>query len=111
MTTQAAARLPPGSASPASQLSAVINDGKPPKLELLADSVTPAGEQTHAPAHLLVVDDDLDGLGVVIASLRDYDFAVSTAQNGKEALAIANESRPDLILLDVSLPGWTASRC
>jgi DNA-binding response OmpR family regulator len=50
-------------------------------------------------------DDQLDGLELVIAHLRDYDFAVSTAATGTEALAAAGEHRPDLILLDVSLPG------
>ena len=57
------------------------------------------------PAHLLVVDDEPDGVELVIAHLRDYDFAVSTAVNGADALAAAHEQRPDLILLDISLPG------
>lgn len=57
------------------------------------------------PAHLLVVDDDPDGVDVIIAHLRDYDFAVTTARNGTDALAAAGEHRPDLILLDVGMPG------
>ncbi|WP_295884366.1 DNA-binding response regulator [uncultured Thiohalocapsa sp.] len=57
------------------------------------------------PAHLLVVDDEPDGLELVIAHLRDYDFAVSTALSGTEALAAAGDALPDLILLDVTLPG------
>jgi DNA-binding response OmpR family regulator len=51
------------------------------------------------------VDDQLDALAVMIAHLRDYDFAVSTAQCGRKALITAIEQRPDVILLDVSLPG------
>lgn len=62
-------------------------------------------ERNETPAHLLVVDDELDGLELMIAHLRDYDFAVSTARSGAEALAAAGECRPDLVLLDVSLPG------
>lgn len=56
------------------------------------------------PAHLLVVDDHLDGLELVIAHLRQFDLAVSTAVTGGEALAVAGEQLPDLIILDVALP-------
>ncbi|MBK5940157.1 DNA-binding response regulator [Halochromatium roseum] len=64
-----------------------------------------AGRRRETPTHLLVVDDQLDALAVMIAHLRDYDFAVSTAQCGRKALITAIEQRPDVILLDVSLPG------
>lgn len=56
------------------------------------------------PAHLLVVDDDLIGIELIIDYLREYDFAVDTATNGLEGLEKARHSRPDLILLDLSMP-------
>jgi DNA-binding response OmpR family regulator len=77
----------------------------PPVPEPRPASAFDAAAHDLAPAHILVVDDDLDGLQLIITHLRDYDFAVSTAQNGSEALAAAGEARPDLILLDLSLPG------
>jgi len=36
--------------------------------------------------------------------------AVMTAHDGEEALKLARGERPDLILLDVKMPGWTGSR-
>lgn len=89
----------------AEQLKAVVDTGASPVPELPPDAAPAHLERPEDPAHLLVVDDQLDGLELIIAHLRDYDFAVSTALNGTEALAAAGEQRPDLILLDVSLPG------
>lgn len=56
------------------------------------------------PAHLLVVDDEPE-----IAELLRYHLAraghrVTTAANGWEALAVARDDRPELILLDLMLP-------
>lgn len=55
-------------------------------------------------AHVLIVDDDLDGLGLAIDYLRDYDFAITTATDGGEGLDLARRDRPDLILLDLRMP-------
>jgi DNA-binding response OmpR family regulator len=56
------------------------------------------------PTHLLIVDDDLEGVGLIIDFLRDYDFAVSTAASGLAGLECARDGLPDLILLDLSMP-------
>lgn len=57
------------------------------------------------PPMVLVVDDE-DSLRATIAySLRRVGFEVRTAVNGREALAGARAVPPDLILLDVMLPG------
>ncbi|MCF8003940.1 MAG: DNA-binding response regulator [Chromatiaceae bacterium] len=85
--------------------SAIVENATLPTPKPRPDPATQPWERTVDPAHLLVVDDEIDSLELVIAHLRDYDFAVSTAQDGAEALAAAGEHRPDLILLDVSLPG------
>ncbi len=54
---------------------------------------------------ILIVDDDAavrDSIGAVLA---DEGFRVSYANDGGEALASAGRERPDLVLLDVWLPG------
>jgi len=61
---------------------------------------TPAPE-----ARLLVVDDDADIVELLAASLRFSGFEVMTARNGHDALAVASSARPDLIVLDVMMPG------
>lgn len=53
---------------------------------------------------ILVVDDEADILEIVQYNLEKGDFDVSTASNGIEAIEIAAEWHPDLILLDVMMP-------
>ena len=58
---------------------------------------------------VLVVDDDLSIQGFLAEALADEGYGVRTAANGREALAILREWRPDLILLDLMMPemdGW-----
>jgi two-component system, OmpR family, response regulator len=56
-------------------------------------------------ARLLVVEDDLNIVELLAASLRYAGFEVATASDGHEALRTAREFRPDLIVLDVMMPG------
>src|SRR5262245_6551704 len=54
---------------------------------------------------ILIVDDSPTNIAVVSALLRD-SFYAKVATNGEKALAIANGAeKPDLILLDVMMPG------
>jgi len=53
----------------------------------------------------MVVDDDRHLLTTVTDFLRFEGYEVITAANGKEALAALRKSRPDVILLDVMMPG------
>jgi two-component system OmpR family response regulator len=55
-------------------------------------------------ARILVVDDEENIAYVVSAALRLNGFEVTTADNGRTALAAARAERPDLIVLDVMLP-------
>jgi two-component system OmpR family response regulator len=56
-------------------------------------------------ARLLVVDDEPTILELLAASLRFAGFDVQTAGSGAEALRRAAAAAPDLILLDVMMPG------
>jgi signal transduction histidine kinase len=54
---------------------------------------------------ILIVDDRPANLGVVVDSLDESGFRVVVAQEGREALERADYVKPDLVLLDVSMPG------
>ena len=54
---------------------------------------------------ILVVDDDADLLDVVSYVLQRRQFDVLTASNGVEALEVFQRERPDLVILDVNMPG------
>lgn len=54
---------------------------------------------------ILVVDDDLELLGLVGFALRQAGYAVVEATNGAEALETFQGEQPDLVILDVNLPG------
>ena len=56
-------------------------------------------------ARVLVVDDVLSNVKLLQGRLTAEYFEVMTATNGEEALAVANKSIPDIVLLDVMMPG------
>ncbi len=53
---------------------------------------------------IMIVDDEPRLVSVVEAYLTQEGFDVATASNGQEALFVARESKPDLIILDVMMP-------
>jgi two-component system, OmpR family, alkaline phosphatase synthesis response regulator PhoP len=57
------------------------------------------------PTRILVVEDDLSILTGVSMNLRYEGYEVLQAQDGKAGLQKAIDARPDLIVLDVMLPG------
>jgi DNA-binding NarL/FixJ family response regulator len=50
------------------------------------------------------VDDDPTSLDIFQTRLASFDYKILTARDGEEALAVAREHQPDLILLDIVLP-------
>jgi DNA-binding response OmpR family regulator len=54
---------------------------------------------------VLVAEDDEDILALVVFDLEDEGYEVLKARNGKEAISLAFDRLPDLILLDVAMPG------
>ncbi len=59
---------------------------------------------------ILVVDDDEDTIELISMILGDAGYRVDTATGGKQALDKLEKSIPDLVLLDLMMPGmdgWT----
>ena len=54
---------------------------------------------------VLVVDDQPSNLRVISALLERHDYTVTTAEHGADALAALEEQLPDLMLLDMLMPG------
>ena len=55
-------------------------------------------------AKVLVIEDDPDLRRVLKQGLGDEGFSVRLAHSGAEALTLAREQRPDLVVLDIGLP-------
>ena len=61
------------------------------------------------PATILVVEDSADVRELLVSLLTRSGYAVNSAPNGQAALELLAAQRPDLILLDLSMPvldGW-----
>jgi two-component system KDP operon response regulator KdpE len=56
-------------------------------------------------ARVLIIDDDISLLRAVGISLRARGYEVIVARGGEEGLSLAAHKRPDVILLDLGLPG------
>ncbi len=55
--------------------------------------------------HVLVVDDDRDSLEMIAAALLSREAKVTSALSAGEAIARIRESRPDVIVSDIAMPG------
>jgi two-component system phosphate regulon response regulator PhoB len=60
-----------------------------------------------APARILVVEDERDISALVAYHLTREGYRVRTAEGGQEALEAAEGERPDLMILDLMLPGFS----
>ena len=54
---------------------------------------------------VLIVDDNPTNLKVLSGAIADYDWKILVATDGESAVEQANYAKPDLILLDVMMPG------
>lgn len=69
--------------------------------------------QTTATARVLVVDDDPEILAMLTTRLTKRGYQVVTAPDGHRALELAKRELPDVMLLDVMMPGksgWEVAR-
>ncbi len=55
--------------------------------------------------HIMVVDDELEMLWLVERTLELEGHDVSIATNGSSALALLRDREPDLVILDIMMPG------
>ncbi len=60
---------------------------------------------TASPARVLIVDDEAPIRDLVRGYLEREGFAVATAADGPNGLAAVRSGRPDVVILDVMLPG------
>lgn len=64
-------------------------------------------------ASILVVEDNRDNMTLINDLLSSLEYNVIEAIDGKEGVEKAKANKPDLILMDLSLPrmdGWAATR-
>jgi PAS domain S-box-containing protein len=71
-----------------------------------AEAAQPAQQppRTANPRRVLVVDDNVDGAESIALLLRLWGNETRVAHTGPEALRVAEEYRPDVVLLDIGLP-------
>ena len=53
---------------------------------------------------VLVIDDENDILLIIKSALHEEGYDVTTANNGYDGLALAEDASPDLIILDIMMP-------
>ena len=54
---------------------------------------------------VLIADDEDDILEFLSYNFKKEDFIVRTAKNGLDSILTAREFRPDIIILDIMMPG------
>ena len=63
-----------------------------------------SGEPAMAAPKILVADDDKQLLPMLALHLRNEEYEVACAEDGAGAVEVARREKPDLLVLDVSLP-------
>ena len=61
-------------------------------------------EPTEAKFLILVVDDSADNVALISLYLQQQGYRVVTASNGEDAISVAAQVIPNLILMDISMP-------
>jgi CheY-like chemotaxis protein len=70
----------------------------------LATSGLPALERNEPKFLILVVDDSPDNVAMISLDLQQQGYRVVTASNGEDAITVATQTMPNLILMDINLP-------
>jgi len=102
-------------AEPAAAVAAAPSgEGAPAAVEAAGAAAAGAATARGAPApprlrdfKVLIIDDEKDSRDLMAHYLEDFGCRVYTATNGEQGLAVAREFRPDLITLDLMMPGMT----
>ena len=64
-------------------------------------------EKSRQKPTILVADDDIEILALVTRHLRRMEATILEASDGEEALKVARREKPDLVVLDVMMPGMS----
>lgn len=64
----------------------------------------PKGQSSESQFLILVVDDAVDNLALLSLALQQQGYKVVTAANGEDAITVAEQTQPNLILMDINLP-------
>lgn len=62
---------------------------------------------------ILVVEDNIDNMTLISDVLQSLNYDVIQATDGEQGIKMTRQEKPDLILMDLSLPrmdGWAATR-
>jgi CheY-like chemotaxis protein/anti-sigma regulatory factor (Ser/Thr protein kinase) len=78
---------------------------QPPSVPVPGAGVFAPAERSGGRARILAVDDNRDALEAVATLLRMAGHTVASAVNGEEAIEKARTQRPQVVLLDIGLPG------
>src|SRR6476620_6193084 len=65
----------------------------------------PTGQSLSTPTSVLIVDDDEDSRDALKGLLELDGYAVRAAADGAAALKLAHASAPDIVILDIQMPG------
>jgi CheY-like chemotaxis protein len=68
------------------------------------NNVSKEGQPIEPKFLILVVDDSADNLAFISLDLQQQGYRVVTANNGEDAVAVATQMLPHLILMDINLP-------
>ncbi|RYX85200.1 response regulator [bacterium] len=69
----------------------------------MTTSTTDSGAQPKKPL-LLIVEDDVNQRALYEEEMRDEGYEVVTASDGRQALQVATDAHPDLVIMDVNMP-------
>ncbi len=79
----------------------------------MATRTTSRGQRRGMAKRILVAEDDPDNRCIVVKVLTREGYETLEADDGRSALALARRERPDLIVMDLGMPGmdgWEAAR-
>lgn len=66
--------------------------------------VSSEGRQVEGKFLILIVDDSADNVAMISLDLQQQGYRVVTASNGEDAVTVATQMLPNLILMDINLP-------
>lgn len=69
------------------------------------NSSEPSATECIITKRILVVDDNRDNLELMAMLLRSWGYEVLTADDGPDGVAMAERHVPDVVILDLALPG------